>query len=55
MFADLPGIIKGAHENKGLGHRFLQHAERTKAILYVIDGSIEGVEKGEVRSPVKDY
>ena len=55
VFADLPGIIKGAHENKGLGHKFLQHAERTKAILYVIDGSMEGTEKGEVRTPVKDY
>ena len=38
IFADLPGIIEGASENKGLGHRFLAHAERTKAILYIIDG-----------------
>lgn len=51
ILADLPGIIKDAHKNKGLGHQFLTHAERTKCILYVIDGTIEG----DNRSPLKDY
>ena len=35
--ADVPGLIKGAHENRGLGHAFLRHVERTKVIAYVVD------------------
>jgi GTP-binding protein len=48
--ADIPGLIEGASENKGLGHDFLKHVERTKVLLYVIDAAAT-----ENRKPVDDF
>ncbi len=57
VLADLPGLIEGAHEGTGLGHRFLGHVERCNVLLHLIDGTQEDVGKAykTIRQELKLY
>lgn len=57
ILADIPGLIEGASEGKGLGHKFLRHIKRTKIILHCISLESENIENAyqSIRKELGNY
>lgn len=57
LFADIPGLIEGASQGKGLGDEFLRHVERTKVLIHLIDAYQEDIESAykTIQKELHDY
>jgi GTP-binding protein len=52
VIADIPGLIEGAADGAGLGHQFLRHVERCRALLHIVEDTFT---TGDDRDPLRDY
>lgn len=57
ILADIPGLIEGASQGRGLGDKFLRHIERTKALVHIIDANSDDVLRDYkiIRKELKDF
>ena len=57
VMVDIPGLIEGAHRGVGLGHEFLRHVERTRALVHMVDGSLDDpvAEVCKINAELQEY